>query len=136
MDVLGRDLRERLDAVATLQRLHGEGMGEDRRFEQRLRLGKTLDVVDIGVGRDEGLAGREGEVHLPDHLHDLFHVLGEADVDQHPLPVVIDQIDVAADPPPGLVVHLDDTGEQGAALEHRQSGRRRTGGGQGEGRAG
>ena len=44
--------------------------------------------------------------------------LGIADVDEHPVAVVINEIDVATDPPARLVVHLDHTGENRAALEH------------------
>ena len=123
MDVLRRDLGERLDPIAALEGLDGERVGEDRRFEDRLGLRQPLDVIDVGMRGDEGPAGREGEIELTDHLHDLVDGLGVADVDEHPVAVVINQIDVATDPPARLVVHLDDTGENRAALEHRKSGR-------------
>ena len=122
MDVLRRDLGKRLDPVAALERLDRQGMGDDRSLEERLRLGQPLDVIDVGMRSDQPPAGREGEVELADHLHDLVDGLGVADVDEHPVAVVINEIDVATDPPARLVVHLDDTGENRAALEHRKSG--------------
>jgi hypothetical protein len=61
---------------------------------------------------------RERKVHLPDHLDDLVDALLVADVDQRPVAVVVDEIDVAADPPAGLVIHLDHTGEDRATFEH------------------
>src|SRR5262249_26434016 len=77
---------------------------------------------------DQHLAARQVEVHLPDQLDDLADGVLEADVDEQPFAAAVDQEDVDAEPPPGLVVHLDDVGEQvfplahGRALEPRRSG--------------
>jgi hypothetical protein len=120
VDVLGGDLREGLDPVALLERLHGQRVREHRRLQDCLRLGQTLDVVHVGVGGDQRPALGEGEIELPDQLHDLVDVLLEPDVDQGPVPVVVDEIDVAADAPPGLVVHFDHAGKEGPPFEHRK----------------
>ena len=120
VDVLRGDLGEGLDAVARLQRLDRQRMGQRRCLEDGLRLGEALDVVNVGVRRHEGLALRQREVHLPDHLNDLVHAFFVADVDQPPVAVVVDQVNVAANPPAGLVVHLDDTGEDGTTFKHRR----------------
>ena len=84
-----------------------------------LRLGEALDVVDVGVRGDQRLALREREVELPDDLEALVDRVFVADVDQGPAAVVVvDQVDGAADPPPGLMVQLDDVREEGLTLEH------------------
>ena len=108
------------------ERIGRERMAGDRRLEHLLGLGEALDVVDVGVRGDQRHALREREVELPDDLEALVDRVFVADVDQRPTAVVVvNQIDRAADPPPGLVVQLDDVGEDGLTLEHGgEAGRR------------
>ena len=104
------------------ERLGRERMAGDRRLEQLLRLGEALDVVDVGVRGDQRLALGERKIELPDELEALVDRVFVADVDQRPAAVIIvDQIDGAADPPPGLMVQLDDVREDGLALEHGEA---------------
>ena len=76
-----------------------------------LDLGQALNVVDVGVRGDQRLAVRQRKIELADQLDDLVDRFLEADVDQQPLVPVEDQIDVAAQALPGLVVHFDDVGK-------------------------
>ena len=93
-------------------------MGEYRCLEDRLGLGEPLDVIDVGVRGNERLALRQREVQLADEFDDLVNALFVADVDQRPVTVVVHEVYVAADPPAGLVVHFNHTGEDGMAFEH------------------
>ena len=94
-------------------------MGRDRRLEQLLGLGEALDVVDVGVRGDQRHAFREREVELADDLQAVVDRVFVADVDEGPVVlVIVDEIDAAADPPPGLVIQLDDVRKQRLALEN------------------
>ena len=84
-----------------------------------LRLGEALDVVDVGVRGDQRHALRERKIELADDFQALVDRVFVADVDQRPVAVVVvDQIDAATDPPPGLMVQLDDVRKEGLTLEH------------------
>ena len=123
--ILGGDLGVGDELVARFERLGRERMAGDRRLEQLLRLGEALDVVDVGVRGDQRHALREREIELADDLQALVDRVFVADVDQRPVVVVVvDQIDAAADPPPGLMIQLDDVREQGLTLEHGEAGER------------
>ena len=94
-------------------------MAGDLRLEQLLGLGEALDVVDVGMRGDQRHALRERKIELPDDLQALVDRVFVADVDQRPVVVVIvDQIDAAADPPPRLMIQLDDVRKQGLTLDH------------------
>ena len=119
VDVLGGDLGVGHELVARFERLGGQRMGGDRRLEHLLGLGEALDVVDVGVRGDQRLALRERKIELPDDLQALVDRVLVADVDQRPVVVVVvDQVDAATDPPPSLVVQLDDVREQRLTLQH------------------
>ena len=83
-----------------------------------MQLGKALDVVDVGMRRNQALAVGQGKIELADQLDDRLDGVFEPDVDQHPIRTVVDQVDVAAQPLAGLVVHLDDMRKNGLPCEH------------------
>jgi hypothetical protein len=76
-------------------------------------------MVHVGMSGDQSPALQEREIQLTDHLDDLVHAFGIAYIDQSPISIVVHKVDIAADPPPGLVVHLNHTGKYWAALKHR-----------------
>jgi hypothetical protein len=92
-----------------------------------LGFGQSLDVIHIGVRADEHLALAQRKIHLPDQLDDLIDGLVKTDVDEDPLPLIEDKIDVASQDLPGLEVHLDHAGEYRPALEHGSLCRQSTG---------
>src|SRR5207249_2328211 len=97
--------------------------------QQLTGAGDPLNVVGVGMGGDDHLAGGQVEVHAPDQLDDLLHRIEIADVDQDELAAAVDQVDVHPEAPAGLKVHLDDTGEEVLPLEHDRgpaSGRARS----------
>ncbi len=96
-------------------------MSRDGSLEQLLGFGEALDVVDVGVCSDERLAVSEGEVEHSDRLDDFIDDFFVADIDQNPLVLVIDEVDVATENSPQLVVDFDDVGEKRFALEHGQT---------------
>src|SRR5207249_12139716 len=104
--------------VARLQRLDGQRVGAHRRLEQFAGAGQALDVVGVGVRGDDHLAGRQAEVHAADQVDDLVHGVEVADVDEQPFAAAVDEVEVDAQAAAGLVVHLDDAGEQVFASEH------------------
>ena len=63
---------------------------------------------------------RQRKIELADQLDDLVDRLVEADVDQQPFGAVEDQVDVAAQPLAGLVVHFDHVREDRLPLKHRR----------------
>ena len=93
-------------------------MGHDRALEDLAGPGQPLDVVHVGMGGDDQLAGREAEVHLPDQLQDVGQLVEEADVDQGVFRAAVDQVDIDPHPAASLVVHLDHAGEQEMPLNH------------------
>ena len=95
-------------------------MGGHLALEDLAGPGQALGVVGVGVGRDDHLAGREAEVHLADQLEDVDQLVEEPDVDQGVFGAAVDQVDVHAQPAPGLDVHLDHAGEQVVPLDHRE----------------
>lgn len=96
-------------------------MSRDSGLEQLLGFGETLNVVDVGVGGDECLAVREGEVEHADGLYDFVDDFLVANVDQNPLVLVIDEVDVAPENATQLVIDFDDVWENGFALKHGQT---------------
>jgi hypothetical protein len=96
-------------------------MSRDRRLEQLFCFGEALNVVYIGVGGDECLAVGEGEVEHPNRLHDFVDDFFVANVDQNPLVLVIDEVDIATENSPQLVVDFDDVWENRFALKHGQT---------------
>ena len=76
-------------------------------------------MIDVGVRGDQRDALREREIELPDDLQALVDRVFEADVDQRPTAVIIvNQIDAAANPPPRLMIQLDDVRKNGLTLDH------------------
>ena len=99
------------------ERLGGERVSSDRCLEKLLGLGEALDVVDIGVRGDQRDALREREIKLPNDLEAVVDCVFVADVDERPIVVVVvDQIDAATDPPPGLMIQLNDMRKQRLTL--------------------
>jgi hypothetical protein len=119
VQVLGGDLGVGRELVAGFERLGGERVRSELGLEDLLGLGHALDVVDVGVRGDQRDALREGEVELADDFEALVDGVFVADVDQGPAAIIIvNQVDRAADAAAGLLVELDDVGEDGVALEH------------------
>ena len=112
LDVLRLDGGKGHDLVAGLERLDAQRMGGDLGLEQFPGPGQALDVVGVGMRGDHHLAGGQVEVHLADQLDDFVDGFEIADVDQDELAAAVDEIDVDAQPPAGLVVHLDDVREE------------------------
>ena len=75
-------------------------------------------MVGVGVRGDQQLAVRERKIHLPHQLDDLVDRLFVANIDEHPVRSVEDQIHAATDAMPGLVVQLDHVREDRLPLEH------------------
>src|SRR5262249_46214061 len=77
----------------------------------------------------DGLAGGQVEVHLADQLDQLVHVIQVAHVNEQELRAAVDQVDVDAQAPASLVVHLDDAREERfpRGRETAQLGRERNG---------
>ena len=107
-----------LIAIAAGQGLGGQRVADDLGLQQLVDLGQSLNVVDVGVRGDQHLAVRQREIELADQLDDLVDRLLVADVDQQPLGVVVDQVDVAAQALARLDVHFDHVGKDRLALEH------------------
>ena len=82
MDILGVDPRVGKDLVAFFDRRDALGMGGHLALEHVASTGEPLRVIDVGVGRDDQLAGGEAEIHLPDQLEHVGQLVEEADVDQ------------------------------------------------------
>ncbi len=118
VDVLRLDFGERFEPVALGQRLGRLGMPADRGLQSLFDFGQALNVIDVGVRGDQRFAIRQREIELADQIDDFVDRFLKADVDQHPLVLVEHQIDIAAQPLPGLVVHFDDMGKNWLALEH------------------
>ena len=102
-------------------------MGGDLGLEQLAGVGRSLDVVGVGVRGDEHLAGGQVEIHLPDQLDDLVDACRDSRCrSSSELAAAVDEIDVDAQAPAGLVVHLDDVGKEifpgqhGGRLERRE----------------
>ena len=68
--------------VAALQGGDAERVGRHPGPEQLLGPGDPLDVVGVGVGGDDHLAGGQVEVHLADQVDNLVRGVKKSDVDQ------------------------------------------------------
>ena len=73
------------------------------------------------MGGDQCPTLRQRKIKLADQFNDLIDRLLVADVDEHPVAVVENEIDTAADPIAGLVVDLDDTGKERTTFKHRKA---------------
>lgn len=82
-------------------------MRRDGGLEQLFGFREALDMVDVGVGGNECLAVGEGEVEHSDRLDDFVDDFLVANVDQNPLVLVIDEVDVATEHATQLVVDFD-----------------------------
>src|SRR5579884_2532307 len=100
-------------------------MGSHLGFEDFLSAGEALDVIGVGVRGDNHLAGGQVEIHLANQLDDFVDGIEVADVDEKKLVAAIEKIDVDAQAPAGLVVHLDDSGEEVLPRQHDFSSRKR-----------
>ena len=78
-------------------------------------------MIDIRVSRHEVLAIRQGKVHLPNHLDDLFGRILETDVDQQPFPGIMDEIDGTPQSLSRLVIHFDDVRKNFSAGKHAET---------------
>ena len=85
-------------------------MGGHLGLEHFLGAGQSLDMIGVGVRGDDHLAGGQIEIHLPDQFDDFLDRIEIADVDEQELAAAVDEINVDAQAPAGLVVHLDDVG--------------------------
>src|SRR5436190_8175628 len=90
----------------------------DRRFEKLLRLRHSLNVIDVGVRRDQHLAFAQREVHLPDQLDDFLDRLLQADIDEQPIASLKHEINAAAEDFRRLKTHLDDIRKYRLAGQH------------------
>ena len=81
-------------------------------------VGRPLDVVGVGVRGDKHFAGGQVEIHLADQLDDLVHGFQIANVDEGEFRPTVDEVDVDAEAPAGLVVHLDDVGKEVLPRQH------------------
>src|SRR5262245_56834712 len=104
--------------VAGLDWLDAERVGRDLGAHQVTGTMKALDVVGVRVRGDDHLARRQVEVHLPDQLDDLLDGVVETDVDKDELTAAVDEVDIDAESSPGLVIQLDDAGEEVFARLH------------------
>src|SRR4051812_29305570 len=67
---------------------------------------------------DKEFAGGERKVHLPDQIDDFVDCVFITDVDEDELAAVLDQVNVDAEPMPGLAVEFDDVREQIPTRRH------------------
>ena len=73
---------------------------------------------------------RRKTIQIEDDINNYPDGIFVADIEQGPLVFVVDQVDAAADPPPGLVVQLDNMRKQWGRLKHfRRRGGRELGNG-------
>ena len=117
-DVLGVDPGVGEDFVPLLDGLHALGMRGDLALQHFTGPGEALGVIDVGVRGEDHLAVREVELELADQFEDVDQVVEESHVDQGVLAPAVDQVDVHTHPAAGLIVHLDDAGEQIQPLGH------------------
>ena len=118
VNVLGVDPGVGEDLVALFDGADALGVRDHLALENLAGPGEALGVIDVGMGRDDHLAGGEAEVHLPDQLEHVGQLVEEADVDQGVLRAAVDQVDVHPHPALRLVVHLDHAREDVTPLDH------------------
>jgi hypothetical protein len=58
------------------------------------------------------------KIHFANQIDNLLDRIGVADVDQHPLVAIVDQIDIRADDMAGLMIDFDDVGKKGLPFQH------------------
>src|SRR5262249_52817776 len=118
LDSLRLDGRIGRYLVAALDRLDALRVRRHLGLEQLLGPSNSLNVIRIGVRRDDHLAHGQVEIHAPNQFDDFVHRFEKTDVDENEFAAAVDEIDIYAEPPTGLVVHLDHVGKEVAALEH------------------
>lgn len=79
-------------------------MASDCRFEDLFRFRKALDVIDVGMRGDQRYALGERKVELSNQLNAIVDGVFEADVDQRPFVLVVNQVNAARYAPPRLVI--------------------------------
>src|SRR5262249_45237741 len=104
--------------VAGFQWLDAKRMGSHFRLEQFLRPSGALDMIRIGMRRDNHLARRQAEVHLADQFDNFFDRVNKADVNKDELVASIDEINIHTKPAAGLVVHFDDIRKDVLPFQH------------------
>ena len=124
VDALGVDPGVGEDLVAFLDRRDALGVGGHLALEDLAGPRQPLGVVDVGVGRDDQLAGGEAEIHLADQLEHVGQLVEEPDVDQGEFRAAVDQVDVHPHPALRLVVHLDHAREDVTPLDHSKTSSR------------
>ena len=113
---IGQDLVPFLDGGDAL------GVGGDLAAEDFAGAGEALGVIDVGVGGDDQLAGRQAEIHLADQLEHVRELIEEADVDRGELGAAVDEVDVHTQSTTGLVVHLQHARKDITPLDHAEFG--------------
>jgi hypothetical protein len=94
-------------------------MACDGRFQQLLGFGEALNMVHIRVRRDQRDTLRKWKIKLPNNFKAIVDRILIADIDKRPIVVVVvDQINAATDPPPGLMIQLNDMREQRLTLQN------------------
>jgi hypothetical protein len=81
-----------------------------------------LNVVNVGVSRDQGLTVRNWKIELADYVDVIIHGFLVTNVDQNPAVIVEDQIDVASKNLSSLEIQFDNAREDGTAWNHGVKG--------------
>ena len=120
VDSLGVDPGVGQDLVPFLDRGDALGVRGHLALENLAGTRQPLGVIDVGVRRDDHLAGGQAEIHLPDQLQHVGQLVEEPDVDQGEFRPAINQIDVHAHPALRLVVHFEHAREHVTPLDHSE----------------
>jgi hypothetical protein len=75
-------------------------------------------MVGVGVSRDEQLARGQVKIHPAYQIDNLGNRVQVTDVDEKELTAAVDEIDVDPQPPPSLVIQLDDVRKKVLPLQH------------------
>lgn len=81
LEILRFDLRQRYQRVTRLKRFHRVGMCCDCRLQKLFRFCEPLNVINIGVGRNERFALGEREIQLSNDFYKILDGLFVADID-------------------------------------------------------
>jgi hypothetical protein len=64
-------------------------------------------VVHVGMRGDEIFAVGEEKIHLPDQFDEFVDSIFVADIEQHPVGFVVDEVDATTEPTASLIIQLD-----------------------------
>ena len=94
-------------------------VARDTCFEDLFGLGESLNVINIRVRGDQCDTFRKREIELADQFNTFINRIFVANVDQRPLArVAVNQVNAAADPPPGLMVKFNNVRKNRSPFEH------------------